>query len=387
MRGLKRALPYGFSIYEMNVYGISASIGPNDLLGIDFSLPEAMDEDPTIPLHPTAYSRSGAIIPTPEIVWSADKPAAFTVDTFTPHSYGTYTITVTTSGGQTSSATIFVYESRKLVSLCLSSDEVELVEGDIADLAIEGYDRFGCTFAIDIARLAVSVLDEEGHPVSGLSYDAGKVVVRGDRCGTYTLELDYNGVRARATVRVRTFAETNLALGCPARSSGDEGDNRPGYATDGNLGIRWASAWEENQWIVVDLERGYVIDSMVLVWESAFARDYHIDASLDGTEWTRVFTATDTQGGTESITLDAPTPARYVRLTGDRRALDAYGISLLELEVYGTGRYQLPDEGPTGVGSIPAAEAPSLVFWYNLDGRLIAAPPHRFRHLYPPPGH
>lgn len=106
------------------------------------------------------------------------------------------------------------------------------------------------------------------------------------------IAFECDGVKTIAAVRVKTFTETNLALGCPARSSGDEGDNRPGFATDGDTGTRWASTWEENQWITLDLEDSYIIDRMVLVWENAFARDYHIDASLDGSEWTSDYTAT-----------------------------------------------------------------------------------------------
>lgn len=345
MRGLKRASDYGYSIYEMNVYGISASVGPNDLLGIDFSLPQAMDEGSPALLNPTAYSRSGQIIDTPAITWSADKPADFQGNTFTPRSYGNYTVTATTPEGRTSSASVFVYESRKLVSLSLSAEELDVIEGESAELQVTGLDRFDCNYDIDPDGLKVTVLDSDGQPSDGVKYDAGNATVAANRLGTYTLIADCNGIQARANVNVKAFSDINLALHRPARSSGDEGGNLPGYATDGNTATRWASAWEENQWIIIDLESAYVIDRMTLIWENAFARDYHVDASLDGSEWHQVFSRTDSRGGTENITLDAPAPAQYVRLTGDRRALEAYGISLLELEVYGTGRYEMPDDG------------------------------------------
>lgn len=373
MRGLKRALPYGFSIYEMNVYGISDATGPDDLLGIDFSLPEAMDEGTTIELHPTAYSRSGAIITTPEIAWSADKPADFEGNSFTPRSYGEFTLTATTASGRTSSATVFVYESRKLASLKPSAESVEIIEGDHAELSLEGQDRFDCTFPLDNGQLAVEILDEDGHASDGVTYDAENSAVHGHRPGIYTLNFNYGGVKAQSSARVKTFAETNLALHRPARSSGNEGNNLPGYATDGNLDTRWSSAWEDNQWIMVDLEDAYVIDRMKLVWENAYAAAYHIEASLDGKEWTRVYTATDSKGNTENITLDAPTPARYVRLTGDKRAMPAYGISLKELEVYGTGRHN-PDDNSSGINGITDDSDDAPVLWYDLDGRRIAAP-------------
>lgn len=374
MRGLKRALPYGFSIYEMNLYGISREVSENDLLGIDFSLPEAMDEDTSVELRPTAYSRAGAIIATPEISWNADKPADFSGCSFTPRSHGEFTVTAVTPAGRSSSATVFVYESRKLASLLLSAAEVVMTEGEDAALTVGGLDRFDCAYSIDPAQLEVTAVDEDGYPAAGISYDAENSVIHADRQGTYTLHFDYNGVKATVTVRVKTFTETNLALHRPARSSGNEGDNRAEYATDGSTDTRWASAWEENQWITVDLESAYIIDRMTLVWENAYAADYHIEASLDGSDWTTVYTGRDTRGGTEHITLDAPTPARYVRLTGDRRALPAYGISLKELEVYGTGRYTEPDDPSSSIGEIPDILNTAPVLWYDLSGRQIARP-------------
>lgn len=345
MRGRKRALPYGFSIYEMNVYGISDNVGADDLIGIDFALPEAMDEGKTITLKPTAYSRSGKIVATPEITWSADKQADFTSDSFTPRSYGLFTLKATTPTGMTSEASIFVYESRKLTSLSLSDDQVEIIEGETATLSAEGYDRFDCLFNLDSDRLKVNILDEKGEASDGVTYDSNSSTLHGNKKGVYTVRFEYDGISASAKVTVKAFEETNLALGRPAKSSGDEGGNVPENATDGKMDTRWSSAWEENQWISVDLEEAYVINRIVLAWENAFARDYHIEVSLDGNNWSRVYTRTDSEGGTENIILEEETPARYVRLTGDRRALENYGISLHELEVYGTGRYEIPDDG------------------------------------------
>ncbi len=373
MHGLRRALPYGFSIYEFNVYGISDAVGPDDLLGIDFSLPEAMDEDTAVELHPTAYSRSGAIISTPEITWSADKAADFSNVTFTPRSYGTYTVTASTQDGRSSAAQVFVYESLKLVSLHPSSGELLLTEGDSETLSVEGHDRFDCIFDIEPDVLSVSVLDEKGVPSDGISYDVRKASVSGHRAGTYTLNFDYNGVLARTIVNVKTFAETNLALGRPVRASSYEGGNVPANITDGNLNTRWESSWEDGQWFIVDLESAYIVDRLVLVWENAYARDYHIEASLDGNDWKEIYSVTDSEGGTERILLATPTPARYLRLTSTRRALTAYGTSLIELEAYGIGRYN-PDGDHSGTEDIVVDNDSKPVLWYDLSGHRIAGP-------------
>jgi hyaluronoglucosaminidase len=71
---------------------------------------------------------------------------------------------------------------------------------------------------------------------------------------------------------------------------------------------------------------------VVLRWEAAHAGAYEILTSPDGTDWTTAATVPDSQGGTESVRLDAP-GTRYVRMQGLGRATQ-FGYSLYELEVH-----------------------------------------------------
>jgi hypothetical protein len=84
---------------------------------------------------------------------------------------------------------------------------------------------------------------------------------------------------------------TDLALNKTATASSvDDPSRGPGNAVDGNPSTRWSSAYEDNQWIQVDLGSVVAFDQVVIVWESADALSYAIQVSDDGTTWTDVET-------------------------------------------------------------------------------------------------
>ncbi|HEY3002374.1 MAG TPA: discoidin domain-containing protein, partial [Kribbellaceae bacterium] len=67
-------------------------------------------------------------------------------------------------------------------------------------------------------------------------------------------------------------------------------------------------------------------------WETAYARAYRIEVSRDNVTWQQVYATTTGDGGRDVVQL-APVTARYVRITGTRRAT-SYGYSLYEFELY-----------------------------------------------------
>jgi hypothetical protein len=82
---------------------------------------------------------------------------------------------------------------------------------------------------------------------------------------------------------------TDLALGQTATASSvDNSNDEPGNAVDGNPDTRWSSAYEDNQWIQVDLGAVVAFDQVLIVWEQAYALDYVIQVSDDGATWTDV---------------------------------------------------------------------------------------------------
>ncbi|MED4203597.1 beta-N-acetylglucosaminidase domain-containing protein [Neobacillus mesonae] len=137
---------------------------------------------------------------------------------------------------------------------------------------------------------------------------------------------------------VPTFLERalngkNLAEGKTAAASSSEVSwLTPDLAVDGNNNTRWASLYSDNQWISVDLGKVYSIDKVKLYWEAAYGKQYKIQVSKDGNQWTDVYTELNSNGGTDEIQFPA-VEARYVKMQGIKRASD-WGYSLYEFSVF-----------------------------------------------------
>ena len=120
----------------------------------------------------------------------------------------------------------------------------------------------------------------------------------------------------------------NLALtGTYSASSGNAE-----LAFDGNMSTRWESEQTDAQHIMIDLKQSYMVDHIKLNWEGAYGKGYLIETSLNGTDWTTIFSTSDGNGGVDDIYV-VPSEARYVRLTGIERGTP-YGYSLYEFAIY-----------------------------------------------------
>ncbi|MFF5662901.1 discoidin domain-containing protein [Streptomyces griseofuscus] len=130
-------------------------------------------------------------------------------------------------------------------------------------------------------------------------------------------------------------ADALLSQGKTATASSQEGE---GYsaaaAVDGDLtGTRWASQWSDQQWLQVDLGQEAVLNRVVLTWETAYGKDYEIQASDNGIDWHVLKTVTGGDGGTDDLAVSGT--GRYVRMQGLSRS-SGYGYSLWEFQVYGS---------------------------------------------------
>jgi CBS-domain-containing membrane protein len=119
----------------------------------------------------------------------------------------------------------------------------------------------------------------------------------------------------------------NLALNKTASASSvyPGSGNIASNAFDGDSTVsRWASNWDNNEWLEVDLGKKYSITGAKLVWQYASGENYTIQVSKDNINWTTACTVT---GGTNSETMDttaSPYPSdasaftatvgRYVRM-------------------------------------------------------------------------
>lgn len=128
--------------------------------------------------------------------------------------------------------------------------------------------------------------------------------------------------------------EPNIAHNKPTYSSSEESSTyASSNAVDENASTRWASDWDDEQWIYIDLQADYDITQVKLLWESAYATQYQIQVSDDNISWTTVYSNYAGTGGTNNISL--ATSGRYIKMYAWQRAT-SYGYSLYEFKVNGT---------------------------------------------------
>ncbi|MEO3764832.1 discoidin domain-containing protein [Streptomyces sp. B5E4] len=128
----------------------------------------------------------------------------------------------------------------------------------------------------------------------------------------------------------------NLATGAAATASSTEfsllTSYAPGRAVDGDRGTRWASHWNDDQWLRLDLGESRRIGRVTLDWERAYAKAYRIEVSADGNAWRTVWATENGDGGLDTAVFDA-TDARHVRIVGVQRGT-GHGYSLYEVGVH-----------------------------------------------------
>lgn len=130
-------------------------------------------------------------------------------------------------------------------------------------------------------------------------------------------------------------ASVNRALNRPvAASSYIAAGYEPAKVVDGNTtSTRWASAYSGAQWIQVDLGANTSVARVKLTWDPAYAIDYQIQISNNGSSWTTLRSITGNSSWINDNTGLSGT-GRYLRISGTTKALPAWGFSLYELEVY-----------------------------------------------------
>ncbi|MDE6311827.1 MAG: discoidin domain-containing protein [Muribaculaceae bacterium] len=372
VHGRRRATAWGYSIHEMTVYGLGASLGPDDVLGIDFALPQVADQHATLILAPRAYTLSGEKRDI-SVHWSADKPAEFAGNRFIPRSYGLYTVTATAPGGIATSAYTFINEAERIAGIELSASDLTIIEGESAVLTATLLNQFGAPCRMADADIDIAVTDSGGIPTDLATYDPATGIFASSAPGVYTVRF---GSLASAKISVVPLRDANLALGKPAAASSVRDGNKASFVNDGNTSTRWESDWADDQWIAIDLLDKYEIDRMEILWEGAFARQYRIQASTDGSNWTEIYSAANAPGGTEKIAFQ-PVAASHVRINCDRRALEAYGFSIYEWRVYGLRRIA----DTSGVENITLDSSSEMYF--DLQGRRLPTTPARGFYIVP----
>ncbi|MCQ4088299.1 discoidin domain-containing protein [Saccharibacillus sp. JS10] len=147
----------------------------------------------------------------------------------------------------------------------------------------------------------------------------------------------------QAAPTISYAAETNngislLSANRPVYASSSLGGSTPNLVTDGQSSTRWESVWKKDpQWIYLDLGKTAEISDVEIDWEGAYSTAYKLQVSNDELNWRDIHTVTNGRGGQEKIKLATPEQGRYIRLFSTARSQSAYGISIWEFRVYGTG--------------------------------------------------
>ncbi|MDE6246446.1 MAG: discoidin domain-containing protein, partial [Muribaculaceae bacterium] len=157
LKGLTRSTPYGYSIYEMEVRGMSLAGDDSSIAGIDAGTPEVGNQGEEIALRPVVFYRNGDSRDI-DVVWSADKEARFDGNTFTPLGYGLYNLTAK-YGEYRSSTPIFINEGVRMASITLSPDATIGICGEDLHIAVEAKNQFGGIYTLDDSNLTVTITD------------------------------------------------------------------------------------------------------------------------------------------------------------------------------------------------------------------------------------
>ncbi|OBV38676.1 di-heme oxidoredictase family protein [Janthinobacterium psychrotolerans] len=173
-------------------------------------------------------------------------------------------------------------------------------------------------------------------------------------------------------VVIKPVAATSSALENPGMSAA--------MAIDGKSATRWASSFEDGAWIQFDFGAPTAIGYLQLQWENAYGKEYALQTSNDGNQWTQVRYVTNGKGGAEEF-FNLGVNARYVRLQGVARATQ-YGYSLLEavfkapgsdntLPSTATSALKFPIDG-SALQPLPSAREPLETLQFSLpDGTLV----------------
>ncbi|EWM18545.1 discoidin domain-containing protein [Kutzneria sp. 744] len=171
-------------------------------------------------------------------------------------------------------------------------------------------------------------------------------------------------------------ADVLLSQGKPVATSTIEGSSFTGdKAVDGSTTSRWASIeGQDPQWLRIDLGQASTVHRVLLNWEAAYAKQYRVEISDDGTDFTTVSAVDSGDGKTDDLT-NLSAHGRYVRLVGLARGT-SYGYSLWEMQVFGVadsaGDTQ-PPSTPAGLTAGTTTDTSVALTWQAATDNVAVA--------------
>ncbi len=240
---------------------------------------------------------------------------------------GTGTIRAT-AGSVFGEASVTVVDAPIVTTITITPNPITIAVGQTQQLSAEALDQFGNPITATISWT--------GMPGATIT-QAG--VISGNVAGTGTIRATAGSVFGEADVTV-TQLPTDIAQGKTATASSTESGYPASNAVDGNSTTRWASDFSDPEWIQVDLAGAFDITSVKLSWETASAKNYQIQGSVNGSSWNTIKAVTNANGGIDEHTISAEN-VNFVRILGTARNT-VWGYSLFSLEVYGVPHISEP---------------------------------------------
>jgi endoglucanase Acf2 len=329
LKGLARAMEYGYSLFEIEVYGTPLSEGESVLSALSIT-PEwaSIIDNETLQYTAVGMDQYGKEMATkPE--WSVLGAGTFDAKgLFTPSDGGIMKI-VASKGTVSANADIYVEESPKVaaISFTVDSDTAKrfpVIMGVAHSFEADCYDQFGA-----------NIFGEITWTVSGGGTIDNKGWFIAETTGDYMVFANSNKLTDTAFISIKNIAEVDVAQGKQTKASSAENDGTGAEnAVDGKSDTRWSSKWEDPQWFVVDLENTYEIYKIRINWEGAFGKAYKIQFSKNEVDWSTVYSKGNSDGGEDLIEVTGE--AKFVKFLGTERATD-YGYSFFDFEVYASG--------------------------------------------------
>ncbi len=304
-----RATAYGFSIFELEVYG-AAQQAPHG--GTAWAIPGKIEAEnfddggEGVAYHDlTATNTQGQYRTTEGVDIEAATEGGYNVGTIQTGEWLEYTVNIGQAGIYTLQARVAAIAAGKTFHVELNGQNIS---GTITVPNTGGWQTWA---DVNVTTSALTA----GQKVLRVVFDANEFNFTSF---TFALQSQSDNAAANKTVWA---------------SSVETPDFPAAAAVDGNATTtRWSSGYTDNEWLAVDLGTAKDISRVVVKWENAYATSYTIETSNDTTNWTVQKSVTNGAGGTADLSF-ATVNARYVRVHGLQRATP-YGFSIWEFEVY-----------------------------------------------------
>lgn len=257
---------------------------------------------------------------------------------------GTYTAYLSAGGLNTS--TTFQVKSLNvpvsLANLTITPSNASIVLGATQQFTVNGFDLSGNPY--NLTNPTTWTVDGTAAIINSTG------LFSSTKKGIFTVTASNSGISKSTTIDVLPQNQ-NLSIGATATAS----SGGASLAIDNNIASRWESTQGvDPQWIKVDLGELKNVSDIIIKWETAAAKDYIIEYSLDNVNWNTLISKTNMSATADRVDriYDVNVQARYVRITGTSRTTQ-YGYSIFELQIYGTGNQgNIPSFSFTTIGSI-----------------------------------